>query len=150
MTASARDALIDRIMRRVSKHPNGCWIWAGCTTKGYGQVRARELGGTKLVHRVVYERLVGPIPEGLELDHLCRAPTCCNPAHLEPVTHAENMRRGQGLLNMIATRRGLTHCKNGHEFTPENTYVNPGTNTRRCRECHRQWTRRYLARRRST
>lgn len=116
-----------------------CWIFTGCLLKGYGQIHARALGGTKLVHRVVFELLVGPIPDGLELDHLCRTPACCNPAHLEPVTHAENVNRGVGLVNLIASRQGLTHCPQGHEFTPDNTYVNPTTGFRRCRTCNRDW-----------
>lgn len=70
----------------------GCWVWQRSTSRGYGYVTR---GGRCVpAHRWYYEHLVGPIPEGLELDHLCRNPPCVNPDHLEPVTHAENMRRG--------------------------------------------------------
>lgn len=71
----------------------GCWIWQrSMDRKGYGQIRVE--GRLIYSHRYMYERHVGPIHEGLELDHLCRVPACCNPQHLEPVTHAENVRRG--------------------------------------------------------
>jgi hypothetical protein len=78
--------------------PGGCWLWTGQANKGgYGafSVGSRYDGNRRGVraHRWAYEALVGPIPEGLQLDHLCRNPPCVNPAHLEPVTHAENMRR---------------------------------------------------------
>ncbi len=92
----------------------GCWIWRGAVNRaGYGAFSVD--GTTRRAHRVSYELRVGPIPEGLHLDHLCRVRACVNPAHLEPVTHAENVRRG--------ARAGQTHCKRGHEFTPENTRV---------------------------
>lgn len=74
---------------------NGCWIWQrSMTTTGYGRVWVAEAKRHVNAHRVVYERERGPIPEGMSLDHLCRVPRCVNPDHLEPVTHAENCRRG--------------------------------------------------------
>lgn len=121
-----------------------CWVWTGCRNngRGYGQFRVggRLDGKTKLVHRLVYDLLVGPIPEGLQLDHLCRNRACCNPAHLEPVTQEENRRRGlRGGLN--------THCLNGHEYTPENTYHykgKPGRGRERvCRTCTRERNKSY-------
>lgn len=114
-----------------------CIIWAGPTDKdGYG--KASE---GRLAHRVVYVREVGPIPPGLELDHLCRVRNCVNPEHLEPVTHAENMRR---MLRTNITRR--KQCKNGHEYTEENTMFDTA-GYRRCRICLRANQRRaYLAR----
>lgn len=82
----------DRFWAMVDRGP-GCWVWRGARKQlGYGLYRV----GAKLkqAHRVAYELMVGPIPDGLVLDHLCRNPECVNPAHLEPVTHQENIRRG--------------------------------------------------------
>lgn len=73
---------------------SGCWIWQGNTNNGKGYFRVSHRGERIYVHRWYYERFVGPIPEGLQLDHLCRNRNCCNPEHLEPVTQAENLRRG--------------------------------------------------------
>ncbi len=81
---------IDRIMAKVEV-VDGCWLFQGAKRSGYGQISVE--GKNKQAHRVSYEVNVGPIPEGLELDHLCRATNCVNPDHLEPVTHAENIRR---------------------------------------------------------
>lgn len=85
----------ERLWARVDKNPDGsgCWIWTGAlTTNGYGQVRWGDR--TLRAYRLVYELLVGPIPDGLQLDHLCRNRRCVNPAHLEPVTQWENWARG--------------------------------------------------------
>lgn len=73
---------------------SGCWIWQRSYRGAYGQWGSRRDGGTRLAHRALYEHLVGPVPDGYDLDHLCRNPACVNPDHLEPVTHRENMRRG--------------------------------------------------------
>lgn len=84
---------IDRLVDR-SAGLFGCWPWLGTKSRlGYGTAATKVAGRTNQAHRVVYEALVGPIPTGLELDHLCRNTSCVNPSHLEPVTHAENMRR---------------------------------------------------------
>lgn len=100
--------------------PDGCWVWTGCvTTDGYGRYGNR--GGT---HRVSYELMVGPIARSMEIDHLCYNPPCVNPDHLEQVTREENTRRR-------AARK--THCVNGHEFTPENTYTSGAG--RKCKTC---------------
>lgn len=72
-----------------------CWIWNGAPQSKAGYCRVHLRSGTRLAHRASYEQFVGPIPEGLQLDHLCRVPSCVNPEHLEPVTHAENGRRGR-------------------------------------------------------
>lgn len=121
--------LLDRISEQITRTPTGCWQWNGWTNQhGYGRVGAGGRGGASLlVHRVLFEIVAGPIPAGLELDHLCRNHRCVNPAHLEPVTHAENMRRGA-----TATK---THCVNGHAFDEINTAIHNGA--RRCRSCHR-------------
>lgn len=123
--------------------PNGCWEWTAYRLpKGYGQF-TDGLGRQIRAHRFAYELLVGPIPEGLVIDHLCRNRACVNPAHLEPVTNHENILRG----TRVGTR--ATHCRNGHERTPENTRLKvDGSVT--CRVCQRTWHRRRSAERRSS
>lgn len=112
--------------------PTGfCWEWTGSKANGYGQIWS----GGRLVraHRVAYELLVGQIPDGLFLDHLCRNRACVNPDHLEPVTNGENARRSP-LMNRYV---GMTHCKRGHEFTAANTRRSTA-GTRVCRACERE------------
>ena len=121
------------------EHLGACWFWMAAKTNGYGVVQHN--GRVQRAHRVVYEHLVGPIPVGLELDHLCRNRACVNPAHLEPVTGKDNIARGE---SMSALHSRQTHCRAGHEFTPDNTYLRKrGHNTERfCRECCRARDRR--------
>ena len=131
-----RTLSFDELMPRIMPIPeSGCWVWEGyITTKGYGELcRKRGPGhGTRRVHRIVYELLRGPIPAGLELDHLCRVRCCVNPDHLEIVTTRENTLRGKSptIINKMKT-----HCVHGHEFTPENTRRRVGGG-RACRACH--------------
>ena len=78
--------------------PSGCWLWTGSRTRdGYGLITTREGGKQRrsYVHRIAYVKVHGFIPDGLEIDHLCRVRNCFNPSHLEAVTHAENLRRAQ-------------------------------------------------------
>jgi hypothetical protein len=118
---------IERLMRRVTVTDSGCWEYGGSRINtGYGMVVSD--GHHVLTHRLSYEHFVGPIPDGLVLDHLCRNRPCCNPAHLEPVTVAENNRRA-------AYKRDL--CKRGHPLDEENTYVNPSNGMRQCRTCRK-------------
>lgn len=137
----------ERILERVTPSPTGCWLWNGAIgTNGYATVSR----GTRpnrlrwMAHRFSYEVFVGPIPEGLDLDHLCRVRHCVNPDHLEPVTRRENLLRGQ---TINALRAAQTHCIHGHEFTPENTY-RYADGTRKCRACRASQMRAYHARRR--
>lgn len=119
-----RALLLERAMLRTSKDEDGCWRWTGILTgPGYGQFAIAH-ATLAIAHRAVYELLVGPIPDGLELDHACRVRNCVNPDHLEPVSRQENLRR---------SRR--THCKYGHEFTAENTYMQP--KGKQCKTCGR-------------
>ncbi len=116
-----------------------CWLWmASSDHKGYGQFRLD--GKNRKAHRVAYELLIGPIPDGLQIDHLCRVRHCVNPAHLEAVTCQENIRRGQ----TGAWGRATTHCPLGHPYDEANTYTWHGM--RNCRTCNRECARRHYRR----
>lgn len=120
-------------LARCRRGPTECWVWSGSLTReGYGRVMIAQRAYT--AHRKVYEYLVGPIPPGLELDHLCRNRGCVNPAHLEPVTTKENLLRGIGACAKNAVK---THCKRGHKFDEANTYLT--ANGRSCRQCNRDF-----------
>ena len=113
-----------------------CWEWqAAKDTKGYGVFNPN--GTLVRSHRFAYENLVGPIPEGLQLDHLCRNRICVNPDHLEPVTQGVNTDRGTARIRLSIQGANITHCPRGHEYTEENTHVNKRNGTRKCRKCHR-------------
>lgn len=102
-----------------------CWLWTAAisSSTGYGSFRATT------AHRWIWIDLHGPLPHSaIHVDHLCRVRACVNPSHLEAVTSAENQRRG-----LVNQHKGKTHCKHGHEFTPENTYLCQGG--RHCRTC---------------
>ena len=137
-----RGSLADRTWAKVDK--NGpvptlrpdlgpCWIWTGKKDKkGYGWIRIGGAGTPKApAHRVTYELTAGEIPSGLELDHLCRVHDCVNPTHLEPVTHQENMLRGE---TFAAANAQKTHCPKGHPYDEQNTRVR-SNGKRSCRTC---------------
>lgn len=140
--APPKRPLAERLWPRVEKTET-CWIWRGhVSTSGYGGISVDGTWHTiKRVHRVVYELLVGPIPDGLQIDHLCRVRACVNPLHLEPVTPKVNVHRG---LTITAANKNKTHCKNGHPFT----HVN-GQGRRVCRMCMNEWANEYRAKRRA-
>jgi hypothetical protein len=117
---------------KITVNESGCWHWtAAVNSRNYGQVGVD--GVSKSTHRITYQLLVGPIPEGLQIDHLCRNTRCCNPEHLEPVTALENRRRRPDF--------NKSHCVNGHELTVENTIIKlaGGVEIRRnCRTCTKE------------
>lgn len=127
----------ERFWTAIAHDPDtGCWLWQRHPfAAGYGLFRVD--GKRWLIHRYSYTALVGPIPDGLHIDHLCRNRHCVNPDHLEPVTQRENIRRA--LVK--------THCLHGHEFTPENTYLHRGD--RWCRACMNRRNREAYARRKA-
>lgn len=120
---------------------SGCWFWTGTINrKGYGMFWPTANGTP--AHRWSYEHYVGPIPEGLQLDHLCRVRRCVNPAHLEPVTAKENQVRSP------FDPAARTHCRQGHAFDEENTY-RPPDGRRVCRACASQARAAHEAKKRS-
>jgi hypothetical protein len=120
----------DRLWGRVDKTET-CWLWTGHTAgEGYGVISVD--GRDAYVHRLVHEWLVGPIPEGYEVDHLCRVRLCVRPEHLEAVTQQENHRRAMAYRR--AKHAARTHCRHGHPWKT-NAYFDRGR--RRCRTCQR-------------
>lgn len=115
-----------RMQRRIAKSST-CWVWTGAVSgSGYGSVRANGIVTT--THRVAYEAVNGPVPDGQEVDHDCRNKLCCNPAHLVAMTHQANLDRRV----FTGTRARATHCKRGHSF--DRAYVRPN-GRRECRTC---------------
>jgi hypothetical protein len=150
-----------KILDHIEIAATGCWLYKGfINAKGYGLVDVSRRAPQVRAHRAVWEYVVGPIPDGLELDHLCHGRDedcpggvqcmhrrCVNPAHLEPVPGAINNARSNSPTSVNARK---TRCIRGHEFTPENTYWRLIRNgkpqpSRQCRECRRLWRKRYRA-----
>jgi hypothetical protein len=130
----------ERIEALSVPEPNsGCLIWLGTASNGYGKITVA--GKVRWAHVVSYELAKGPVPDGLELDHLCRTPTCINPRHLEPVTHQTNLRRGLTGAHLKAKE----FCPQGHPYLGENLKIDSSSGARRCRIYTRAMRRRYRA-----
>lgn len=118
-----------RLWEQVDKQFLGCWLWTGkVNNSGYGTLTVRSQ--KKPIHRFSYELFNGDIPEGLEIDHLCRVRACVNPAHLEAVTHRENVLRGK---TWAADHVSRTHCPKGHELVAPNLVKSE--KSRKCKKC---------------
>lgn len=143
MRTYVKGTLLERLEHYIDK-TEGCWFWTGgYSSTGYGAIGVDGKGRSP--HRVLYELMVGPVPEGLDLDHLCRNRKCVNYSHLEPVTRRVNLLRGETTL--AAKNAAKTHCLRGHEFTECNTYIGnrKGNKIRECRECKRLRARKNYA-----
>lgn len=132
-----KDSAEDRFWAKVSV-TGFCWLWTRAKNAyGYGVFQLvptyKGKGGKQVkAHRHAYELLVGPIPDGMQLDHLCRVRSCVNPDHLQPVDNRTNALRGQGFTAKNAKK---THCPQGHPYDEKNTYHAPKTGWRQCRTC---------------
>lgn len=128
---------MERFWERVNKLENGCWVWTACRGKRYGTLYLGTINGKRIdvgVHRFSYELHKGPIPEGLEIDHLCKNTFCVNPEHLEAVTKRENLLRSS---SFVAINSRKTHCTRGHLYDAENTYISTVGKRRICKACQR-------------
>jgi hypothetical protein len=129
-----RGTLPERFWVKVDKSGE-CWLWLGTIgDDGYGRfARGSRADGMVVAHKMAWTLVRGPVPPGLQLDHLCRNRACVRPDHLEPVTQQENVRRGIGVSAMNARKTG---CPKGHPYDDINTYVTPGGG-RQCRTCNK-------------
>lgn len=125
---------LDALHARAIPEPNsGCLLWLGAVNQfGYG--RTLFQGSRTVAHRASYILACGPVPDGLELDHLCRVRSCINPLHLEPVTKLENGRRGVAGEKSGAQQRSKTHCPQGHPYAGANLFIR-ARGHRECRVC---------------
>ena len=134
---------LEHFLDKICPDPNsGCWLWlASLDTHGYGHIGIA--GRIRQAHRISFLHFMGPIPQGRELDHLCRVRSCVNPRHLEPVTKSTNQKRGIAGATLQASRLAKTHCRNGHEYSGMNLILKNGY--RQCRECHNINNRKHYA-----
>ena len=135
----------DRFMEKVAPDPmSGCWLWTGkMLPQGYGVLSVE--GTTRGAHRLAHELFIGPIPEGMHIDHLCRNRACCSPDHIEAVTPRENLRRGIA-PSWVSYR--TNRCHNGHELNEQNAYIT-AEGRRACRPCRAAWMRAYNRKRKA-
>lgn len=140
--AIPKTSAIERFLRHIEIiTETGCWIWMGAVSTG-GYSNFFDGDKYRLGHRFSFEFFRGDIPEGLQLDHLCRVRCCVNPWHLEPVTARENIRRGAWTPDAaVAAHRlrcaAITHCPKGHQYDQANTRYEKATGKRKCRACDR-------------
>jgi len=115
--------ILELFLEKINISDNGCWEWQGCySPNGYGFIRIN--GKNIKTHRFIYEHYCGELITNIEIHHKCENRKCCNPTHLESLSHKEH-----------SQKHSVTHCKSGHEFTPESTYIRPDGN-RTCRTCN--------------
>lgn len=132
-----RGVLTLRILSRMEPEPtSGCWLWVGAIGGRGNYAHLRVGSKVRAAHRISYMLFRGPIPAGTELDHICRVTTCINPAHLEPVTHRENMLRGRS--NVAARNATRTTCPRGHPYDRESTNKHGLAPFRYCYRCKRE------------
>lgn len=132
---------LDRLLDKFTMQPNGCWIWKGSQNgNGYGELRFGKQ--KKYTHRLTYELFNGSIPEGYQIDHLCRTPSCINPSHLEAVIPSVNVQRAMPYRKDTSK----TCCVNGHDLS--DSYVRHDGKGRNCRLCNLKRVKEYQARKR--
>lgn len=133
--------LPQRFWDKVNKESErGCWLWIGLKNhKGYGVFKIH--GKYVSAHRLIYKTIIGPIPHGLQIDHLCRVRNCVNPAHMEPVTSRENSLRS--MITQSYINANQTHCPQAHPYSGDNLYIEKSTGRRRCKICMNAALRRY-------
>lgn len=134
---------ITRFWSYVVKRDDGCWIWSGAKGSGYDTYGRFNVGGVVYrAHRLAFRLVIGREPDQPELRHTCDTPSCVNPAHLTPSTHAENMADMKAKKRGGSRNRAVTHCRRGHAYAGDNLYTLNGK--RYCKTCKQaHWRKTY-------